>query len=434
MFRFVLAMMLAASAIAANAADSPPRRVYILAGALLDRPGTAPRGPSTIIVENERILAVEDGFREPPSDARVIDLRDAFVMPGLIDSHVHLFGIAGDPLRARLEAMTRDGFDDELTAVANARATLRAGFTSVRDLGGDARGVRALRDAIDKGVIEGPTITNAGDIISVTGGHGDKTNGLAERFADAVHQHQVNICDGPDDCRRAVRAEVGLGAQVIKFAATGGVLSNVSGGLARAMTFEEMQAIVETAHGLGRKVAAHSHAVEGTRNALRAGVDSIEHGTFLDDEAIRLFKETGAYLVPTMLAPVTVTEQARAGALPAAVLPKIEQASAAANASIARAIAAGVKIAFGTDTGVSKPGENGREFALMVKAGMRPADAIKAATVSAADLLGKDDVGSIAPGKYADIISVERSPLQQVDVLEHVRFVMHRGQVVKDDR
>lgn len=404
---------------------------YIHAGQLLDRPGEAPRGNSTIVVRDGKVAEIRDGFVQPEAGAKLVDLRTRFVLPGLIDSHVHLWGIGGDPMRERLNALTTDDADDVMQAVVNARTTLNAGFTAVRDLGGNPRGVRALRDAIARGDVEGPTIVNAGRMVSVTGGHGDARNGLAAEWADAVHQHQINTCDGPDDCRRAVRAQVGLGAQVIKFAATGGVLSNVAGGLGRAMTPEEMRAIVDTAHALGRKVAAHSHAAEGTKAALEAGVDSIEHGTFIDEEAVRLFKAKGAYLVPTMIAPVAALAQARGGQLPAATIPKAEQAAAAAAQSHARAVRAGVKVAFGTDTGVSKHGENAKEFALMVRAGMTPAQAIRAATVDAAELLAQADLGSLRPGKAADLIAVTGSPLDDVTRLERVDFVMHRGVVAK---
>ncbi len=428
------AFLLGAAAIAAPtvAAQTLPAAVtYIQAGTLLDRPGSAPRGATTIIVRDGKVAELRDGFVAPEPGARVVDLRNAFVMPGMVDMHVHLWGIGGDPMKARLGALTRDRFDDEMTAVANARTTLEAGFTSVRDLGGDPRGIRALRDAIDAGTVEGPSITNAGEMISVTGGHGDDGNGLAEEFADVVHSHEVNLCDGPDDCRRAVRAQVSLGARVIKFAATGGVLSNVSGGLGRAMTPEEMRAIIDTAHALGRKVAAHSHAAEGTKAALEAGVDSIEHGTFLDDDTIRLFKAKGAYLVPTEIAPVAALAQARGGALPPATIVKAEEAAAAMAVNHRRAYAAGVKVAFGTDTGVSKHGDNATEFALLVQNGLTPTQAIVAATVSAADLLGRNDIGTLAPGKTADIIAVAGSPLQDVTRLQHVDFVMHRGVVAK---
>ncbi len=421
--------VLAASTVAAQTA--PVATTYIHAGTLLDRPGKPPRGPTTIVVRDGKVAELRDGFVAAAPGARLVDLRGAFVMPGMVDMHVHLWGIGGDPLRARLAALNRDRFDDQMTAVANARTTLAAGFTSVRDLGGDPRGIRALRDAIDAGTVEGPTITNAGEMISVTGGHGDAGNGLGEEFAEAVHAHEINLCDGPDDCRRAVRAQVSLGARVIKFAATGGVLSNVSGGLGRAMTPEEMRAIVDAAHALGRKVAAHSHAAEGTKAALEAGVDSIEHGTFLDDDTIALFKARGAWLVPTEIAPVAALAQARGGALPPATIAKAEAAATAMAANHRRAYAAGVKVAFGTDTGVSKHGDNAGEFALMVENGLTPTQAIVAATVGAAELLGRDDIGTLAPGKTADIIAVTGSPLQDVTRLRHVDFVMHRGTIAK---
>ena len=434
MLKRLLVALLATVAAPVAAQTAPPSTTtYIQAGSVLDRPGQAPRGNTTIIVRDGKIAELRDGFVAPEAGAALVDLRNRFVLPGLVDMHVHLWGIGGDPLRARLEALNRDRFDDEMTAVANARATLAAGFTSVRDLGGDPRGIRALRDAIDAGVVDGPSITNAGEMISVTGGHGDDGNGLAQEYAEAVHAHEINLCDGPDDCRRAVRAQVALGARVIKFAATGGVLSNVSGGLGRAMTPEEMRAIIETAHGLGRKVAAHSHAADGTKAALEAGVDSIEHGTFLDADAIKLFKAKGAYLVPTEIAPIAALAQARSGALPPATIEKAEAAAAAMTASHRRAFAAGVKIAFGTDTGVSKHGDNATEFAQLVKNGLTPAQAIVTATVAAADLLGRDDIGTLTPGKTADIIAVAASPLDDVTRLEHVDFVMHRGKVVRRD-
>lgn len=410
----------------------PPATTYIHAGKLLDRPGQPPRDKATVIIRDGKVVEVRDGFAAPEAGAALIDLKDRFVLPGLIDMHVHLWGIGGDPMRARLGRLTRDRFDDMVEAQKNARADLLAGFTTVRDLGGDPRGIRALRDAIAAGEIEGPTIINAGLQVSVTGGHDDFSNGLAEEFAQAVNTTELNVCDGPDDCRRAVRAQIGLGAQVIKFAATGGVLSNVAGGLGRQMTPEEMKAIVDTAHSFGRKVAAHSHAADGTKVALAAGVDSIEHGTFLDDEAIALFKANGAYLVPTMIAPVAALAQARAGQLPPATIPKAEAAAGAMQASHRRAIAAGVKIAFGTDSTVSRHGDNAQEFALMVRAGMTPAAAIRAATIDAADALGrKDQIGSLEPGKAADIIAVAGDPLSDVTRLESVDFVMRGGATVK---
>ena len=426
-----LALVAATPAAAQTNAPTAPRVTYIHAGQLLADPGKAPRGNSTIVVRDGKVAEVRDGFVAPEGGAELVDLKDRFVLPGLIDLHVHLLGIGGDPLRARLTALNTEGADDVLYGAGNARATLRAGFTTVRDLGGGARSIRALRDAVERGDIEGPTIVNAGEPISVTGGHGDPLNGIAEPYAHAVAETVENTCDGPSDCVRATRRQIGLGAQVVKITATGGVLSNVSGGLGRAFTPEEMKAIVDTAHGLGRKVAAHSHAAEGTRAALTAGVDTIEHGSFLDDEAIALMKRTGAYLVPTEIAPVAALAQARAGALPPATIPKAEAAAAAMQDSHRRAYRAGVKFAFGTDTGVSKHGRNAEEFALLVnQIGMSPADAIRSATVVAAQVLGRDDIGAITPGKAADIIAVTGSPLDDVTRLERVGFVMRRGVAV----
>ena len=406
---------------------------WIHAGRLIDRPGEAPRGVSTIIVRDGKVAEIRDGLVPAEPGAKLVDLSRATVLPGLIDMHVHMLGIGGDPLRARLNRISNEPEDDLLIGAGNARATLMAGFTTVRDLGARPRSIRALRDAIERGDLPGPTIVNAGSGISVTGGHGDPLNGLAEPFAHAVAESVENTCDGPDDCRRAVRRQIGLGAQVIKFMATGGVLSNVSGGLGRAMQPEEMQAIVDTAHALGRKTAAHSHAAEGTLAAVEAGVDTIDHGTFLDDATIKAMKARGTWLVPTMLAPRSALAQARGGMLPPATVPKAEEAAAAAIDSHRKAIAAGVRIAFGTDTGVSKHGDNAQEFALMVEAGMTPAQAIKAATVSAAEALDRPALGRIAPGFAADIIAVDGDPLADVRELEDVDFVMKGGRIVKQE-
>ncbi len=430
----VAATVLAVSPIALASAQAPtPQVTWIHAGRLLAEPGEAPRGPSTVIVRDGKVAEVRDGLVPPEVGATLVDLSNRFVLPGLIDMHVHMLGIGGDPMRARLTRLSTEPQDEVLIGAGNARVTLLAGFTTVRDLGGDPRGIRALRDAIDRGDVSGPTIVNAGAPVSVTGGHGDRLNGLAEPFAHAVAETADNTCDGPDDCRRAVRRQIGLGAQVIKFMATGGVLSNVSGGLGRAMQPEEMKSVIDTAHALGRKVAAHSHAKEGTAAAVEAGVDTIDHGTFLDDATIRLMKAKGTWLVPTMIAPATALLQARGGMLPPATVPKAEEAAAAARDSHRKAIAAGVKIAFGTDTGVSPHGENAREFALMVEAGMTPAAAIKAATVGAAEAIGRPAIGRIAPGMAADIIAVDGDPLADVRQLEDVDFVMKGGRIVKNE-
>lgn len=424
-------VLAAAGAQAAWAASAAPQVTYIHAGKLLDRPGQAPRGPSTIIVRDGTIAEVRDGFVAPEDGAKVVELKDQFVLPGLIDMHVHLFNL-GDPLKARLEATTRDREDDLFTATANARANLMAGFTTVRDLGGPPRGVRALRDAIARGDVPGPTVINAGEMLSVSGGHGD-LGGLNEQSYEAFHPRDYNnVCNGADDCRRAAREQVRLGAGVIKFATTGGVLSNVAGGLGQQMTSDEMKAIIDTAHSFGRKAASHSHAKEGTLAAVNAGVDTIDHGTFLDDATVKAMVKHGTWLVPTMLASETAAQQARSGALPAATIAKAEQAVAAARASHILAVRSGVKIAFGTDTGVSRHGDNAKEFALMIDRGMTPMSAIVAATVGAADALGQaGKLGQIASGLPADIIAVSGDPLTDVTRLEKVSFVMKLGRVFK---
>ena len=431
-FNMISALVLAAATpAAAQTAPPAPSITYIHAGRLLATPGQPPRGNSTIIVRDGKVAEVRDGFAPPEGGADLVDLKDRYVLPGLIDLHVHLYS-DGDPLKQRLDALTRDDADALVMAAAKGRKDLFAGFTTVRDLGGDERGIRALRDAIERGDEEGPTIVNAGRMISVTGGHGDGRNGVAEEFADAIGAHQINVCDGPDDCRRAVRRQIGLGALVIKFAATGGVLSNVAGGLGRQMTPEEMRAIVDTAHSFGRRVAVHSHASEGTAAAIEAGADTIEHASYLDDRTIALFKSHGTWLIPTEIAPVAAVENARAGALPAAVIPKAEAAVKALHESHRRAFRAGVKFAFGTDTGVSRHGENAREFTYLVDLGMTPAQAIRSATLDAADALDRrQELGSLEPGKWADVIAVAGDPLADVRTLQTVDFVMRHGVVHK---
>jgi imidazolonepropionase-like amidohydrolase len=410
-------------------AAEPSATTYIHAGRLLDQPGREPRGQSTIIVRDGKIAEVRDGFATPEDGAKVVDLKSAFVLPGLIDMHVH---ISSDDnlLRSRLESSGRDVEDVFIIAQGNARRTLEAGFTTIRDLGGDGRTTTTLRDAINNGVIVGPTVIPAGTMISVTGGHGG-INGLNRTLTHAVAAERTNICDGPDSCASAVRAQISIGAEVIKFAATGGVRSNVAGGLGKQMSDAEMKSVVDTAHSFGRKVTAHAHGKEGIDAALRAGVDSIEHGSFIDDETVKLFKASNAALVPTAVAPIAALAQARRGDAPGPQLAKAEEAAAAHAASMARAIRGNVRILFGTDSGVAPHGDNAKEFALMVKAGMTPAQAIKAATSDNAAELDRP-IGAILAGRDADIIAVAGDPLADVTVLEKVDFVMRRGVVHKD--
>ena len=313
----VCAAPLAAQQAPAPAAAKPaPKVSYIHAGSLLARPGERARGNSTIVVRDGKIAEIRDGFAAPEAGAALIDLKDQTVLPGLIDMHVHFYS-SGYPLKERLDASGKDLEDQFVDAMGQAKRTLDAGFTTVRDLGGEPRGIRALRDGIERGEIAGPTIVNAGRMISVTAGHGD-ANGLRRELAHVEREQSPELCNGPDDCRRATREQIFTGAEVIKFAASGGVGSNIAGGLEAQMTLEEMKAIVDTAHAFGRKATAHAHGKSGIDTAIRAGVDSIEHGSYIDDETIALFKARGVYLVPTMHAFESVIRQGRAGERPAA--------------------------------------------------------------------------------------------------------------------
>jgi imidazolonepropionase-like amidohydrolase len=422
-------VFLAAVLAAAAPATAQDAITVIHAGTLMAEPGKAPLRNATVVVRGRTIESVQPGFVDVPG-ARVVDLRTATVMPGLIDSHVHLIGL-DDRLQRRLLESTRDNEDEAYTGVHNARKTLLAGFTTVRDLGAEPKTITSLRDAINAGQFAGPTILAAAAGVAVTGGHGDVN--LVNRDLDSVLKPKaVHVCDGADDCRRATREQISEGADVIKLKASGGVLSNVPGGLAQQMMDDELRAVVVTARTFGRKVAAHAHGVDGVNAALRAGVDSIEHGTFTNDETFRLYRQTGAYYVPTLLAPAAALADGQRGALTPAQFEKAREAAGNAEKSFARAIREGVRIAFGTDTGVSPHGRNAEEFALMVKNGMQPAAAIRSATVSAATLLGIDSrVGTIAPGKDADIIAVDGDPLANIRELESVDFVMKHGRVHK---
>lgn len=403
---------------------------YIQAGALLDKPGQRPRGNSTIVVRGGKIAEVRDGFVGGEAGSKVVDLRDKYVLPGLIDMHVHLFS-TGRPLEQRLAASSQDNEDDAFEGMRNARRTLMAGFTTVRDLGSEGPAITALRDTINSGDLAGPTIVPAARMVSVSGGHGD-VNGYNRTLTKAYMEERDNVCDGPDDCRRAVRRQVSAGAEVIKFAASGGVGSNVAGGLGRQMFDDEMKAIVDTARLFGRKSTAHAHGADGIKAALKAGVDSIEHGSYIDDEAIQMFKSGKAYFVPTMLAFQSVVEQAKRGERPVASANKALEVEKVATKNISHAIKSGVRVAFGTDSGVGPHGINAREFKLMVDAGMAPAEAVKTATVNAADLLGRSaQIGTIEAGKDADIIAVAGDPIADVTRLQNVDFVMKRGTVHK---
>ncbi|MBB6095506.1 imidazolonepropionase-like amidohydrolase [Povalibacter uvarum] len=408
--------------------------VLVHAGQLLDRPGQPARGASTVLIRNGKVESVRDGFANAAEfpGATVIDLRDKFVLPGLIDSHVHLDSDKAGQ-EGLLEALTNSTAYYAYEAAVNARKTLDAGFTTVRNLG-NADGVTlALRDAIAAGKMPGPRIIDSGSGISATSGHGDMTLGLNPEIAE--HVHQENLCDGADACRRAVRMQIRRGVDVIKIMTTGGVNSRIGAGLGKQMFDDEAKALVETAHLYGKKVAVHAHGADGINIALRAGADSIEHGTLLDEESIKLFLKSGAYYVPTLSTVNGYLERIAKDedAYPPEVREKIDWRISITGKALEKAYPRGVKIAFGTDAGVSKHGRNADEFELLVKHGMPAAEAIKAATVNAADLLGlSKEVGSLEPGKRADLIAVAGDPLKDVTILKNVGFVMKDGQVFKE--
>jgi imidazolonepropionase-like amidohydrolase len=413
----------------ANNSTGSTKTKVIHAGCLLADPDLPPKSEQSVLIEGERIKAVSGGFVEPPPGAELIDLRRKFVLPGLIDCHVHLTSQldSGSRLRTVEDSDPKVAFN----AAHNAAVTLSAGFTTVRDVGaiGNPDVIFALRAAIAERKVAGPRILCVGAILSPTGGHA-QVYGYRHDVCACV-QSTSGICDGVDECRRAVRRQVSHGADAIKFVATGGVLSNIRAGLDQQFTDDEIRSIIDTAHRLGRRVAAHAHGAAGINAALEAGVDSIEHGSFLDARSLELFIAKGAFHVPTIIAGVTALEMAQGdGVLTPAQIEKAKLVGVKIKEALARSHMAGVTIAFGTDMGVGPHGQNAREFGFLVEAGMRSGEAIKAATVTAAKLLDlSDEVGTIAPGKSADVIAVNSSPLDNVSVLERAAFVMARGDV-----
>jgi len=426
----LLALSLAVPFAQAQSAPAPRSVVVVQAARVLAEPGKAPRGATTIVIHDGRIAALLDGRQTGPAGARVIDLGDRFVLPGLIDSHVHLDSDAGGQA-ALIEGVTSSPGLDALRAQWNGMKTLRAGFTTVRNLGDASGATLALRDAVENGWVMGPRIIDAGRSISVTSGHMDGTLSVAENLHPGITQD--NLCNGADSCREAVRLQVRRGVDVIKIATTGGVNSRIGAGLGQQMFADEAKAVVETAHLHGKKVAVHAHGTDGINVALAAGADSIEHGTMPNEETLRLFKQGGAYYVPTLSTVNGYRERLAKdpNAYPPAVLEKVMWRLDVTGKALERAVPAGVKIAFGTDAGVSKHGRNADEFELMVQHGMTPTTAIAAATVNAAELLGiGKEVGALRPGMAADLIAVSGDPLKDVTVLKKVEFVMKGGQVV----
>jgi len=416
----------------AQARQTPaaPAATCVQAGRLLADPASGKvETNKTLVIQDGKVARIEDGAVSEGCTT-VVDLKDSFVLPGLIDSHVHLTSENGP--NQRIERFTKTRSDLALDGAWYAMKTLKAGFTTVADLGSPNESIFALRDAIKAGRIPGPRIIAAGSPISVHGGHGDPGNGIPE---DLVHVYRpTSVCSGADDCRRAVREQVRAGADIIKITATGGVLSPTAAGLAKQFSDEELKAIVEAAHSMGRKVTAHAHGKDGIDAFLRAGGDSIEHGTYVDADSVKLFKAGGAWLVPTLMAGDFVVREA---SKPNTYLLPAQRDKALIAGPLMldmtrRAYQGGVKIAFGTDTGVSAHGDNAGEFALMVKAGFSPIDAIRAATVGAAEHFGLSAlIGALKPGMQADLIAVKGDPTADVTELTKVTFVMKGGVVYK---
>ena len=419
------AALLSAALVALAPAAPVSALTLIHAGTLIDGVSDTQRHQVTIAVDGERIASVTDGFTAPGSGDTVIDLSSATVTPGWIDCHVHL-DLAVTPRSFTDEAMMNPA-DYAIFAVSNARKTLLAGFTSVRNLGDHFNSTIALRKAIQKGTVIGPRIYTAGAAIGSTGGHADPTNGYSAEVMDLLKRKAV--IHGPEEAREAVRQHYKDGADLIKIMASGGVLSMEASGDAPQLDEDEIRAIVATAHEYGMKVAVHAHGAEAIRRSVVGGVDSIEHGTYMNDEDIALMKEHGTYYVPTLSAGRWSTEKAKMpGFFPELVRKKAATIGPVLDGTFHRAYLAGLRIAFGTDTGVSAHGENAQEFQYMVADGMPPMAAIQSATREAARLIGVDkDLGTVEAGKYADLTAVPGDLLSDISLVRHVSFVMKGG-------
>jgi imidazolonepropionase-like amidohydrolase len=425
MIHRALAALFAAALLHANAAAADVTLIH--AGELLAVPGKPPAREMTVIVEDGVITGVQKGYAETEG-ATIVDLRNAFVLPGLMDMHVHLQGELGpendrDTLKMSPQLM-------QMRSAYYAMNTLLAGFTTVRDVGSSEQEMYALRDAIDAGWIDGPRIVAAGGV-GITGGHAD-ISGVSPDLMK--HWTSANVCDGPYDCRRAARNVIKYGGDLIKITSTGGVMTQRATGTGQQMEMDELTEVVRAAARMGRKVAAHAHEEDGIIAALEAGVASIEHGTYAGPRAIRLFKETGAYLVPTLLAGKTVATMAvEADFMADEVKEKALRVGNDMAGNFERAHKAGVRVAYGTDSGISAHGTNAEEAVLMVEAGMSEMDVIVAATINAADLIDmSDSLGTIENGKQADIIAVDGSPLDDIAALLAVDFVMKGGKIHKE--
>ena len=406
------------------------QKTYIQCGRIIDGVSDKERKTVTIITEGKKILDIKDGYLSGGSSDSIVDLKNKTVMPGFIDCHVHLeFQIS--------KTSFMDGFrlsdaDIAFQSAIYARRTLMAGFTTVRDLGGTGVNI-ALRNAIDRGLTEGPHILTAGKAISASGGHMDPSVGIRE---DAMRKNpgpEEGVADGKDECIKAVRYQFKAGADLIKIASTGGVLDLSTEGSGAEYSVEEIKAITETANDYGMRVACHAHGAEGIKRAILGGVNSIEHGTFMDDEDMALMKQHNVWYVPTLTAGRSVGDSAKVpGYFVPVVAAKASVVGPTIQKTFAKAWKAGVKVAFGTDAGVFPHGKNYLEFQFMTEAGMSPMDAIKSATTSAAELLGiKEERGSLQAGKIADIVAVAGNPLQDITTLGNMVFIMKEGKIYK---
>lgn len=405
---------------------------YLHCGAVLDCIGNKAQKEQTIIIENNRIQEIKNGYVEAPENAMLIDLKDQTILPGLMDMHVHVENELS-PNRY-LEKFRISDTDVALRATQYCERTLMAGFTTVRDLGGTGVNV-SLRDAIKKGFIKGPRIHTAEKSLATTGGHADPTNGMKKELMGNPGPLE-GVINNPSEARQAVRQRYKNGADCIKITSTGGVLSVAKDGKGAQFTIEEVEAVVDAANDYGFVTAAHAHGAEGMKRAVIGGIHSIEHGTFMTSEIMDLMKKKGTYLVPTISAGKFVYDKAISDEnfFPAIIRPKAIEVGPLIQETFGKAYKAGVKIAFGTDSGVSPHGENAKEFVYMVEAGMPAYEAIKSATVAASDLLRiSKDYGTLEAGKMADIIAVKGDPLEDISILQKVNFVMKDGKIFKQE-
>ncbi|MFD1095014.1 metal-dependent hydrolase family protein [Salegentibacter chungangensis] len=404
--------------------------IYIQAGKLVDTKNGKVLNEKTIIVSGNRIKSVEDGYVSPEKEEdSLIQLRDKTLLPGLTDMHVHLESESNP--KAYLQRYTDNEADLAFKSIGFAEKTLLAGFTTVRDVGGTGVNI-SLRDAINKGEVMGPRIFTSGKSLATTGGHADPTNGMNKKLVGDPGPKE-GVVNGVADARKAVRQRYKNGADMIKITATGGVLSVAKSSSNPQFTLEEIQGITETAKDYGFHVAAHAHGDEGMQRAVRGGVKTIEHGTLMSKETMDIMKEYDAYLVPTITAGKEVTEKAEIeGYYPELVVPKAKEIGPKIQNTFAEAYKRGVGIAFGTDAGVFKHGENAREFVYMTEAGMPAMEAIQSATIIPARILKLEErTGQIAPGFYADIIAVDEDPTKNIETLKKVKFVMKEGKIYK---